>query len=396
MRNARLARPGSNAVLSRLVSWVCAILLAIPAVPVPARAADPKKTLALVRIAQARSGTDDTLRIEELLQVELEATGRVTLVGPSVLSGREGARRLPTCSDDPSCLQLFRSLPVSDLIGRVEIARFAGNTLISVTVVSTSAGTVVVKAQNTVPPGGGLVKGAERVAALVSAALGGPPVEAATAAPADTVQPPKDLRYGEVPLEVRRLGFLAGVELGVGFWNADPTRLQQGSTTGFDLTHYAPVFTAEINNNATMALNGHIGWTFMNYGAIEAAIQSSAWSGLGVPGGVVLAGVRATAYPLQAFLPERRFDIGVELGGGYAFISSSAYDMDGSYFTAGLTFEYYLTREVSLEAFYRLFTPFLTRFYVDYTTRRSEPIQNFTAYWNTLGVGVSFHVNTGL
>ena len=105
----------------------------------------------------------------------------------------------------------------------------------------------------------------------------------------------------------------------------------------------------------------------------------------------MLLGLRATAYPLQALIPDRRYDVGVEIGGGYALVGGPAYDMDGTYFTLGATGEYRINPWLSAGVFYRLFTPFLTKFFVDYATNRTEAVKGFTAYWHTFGVGATVH-----
>lgn len=186
----------------------------------------------------------------------------------------------------------------------------------------------------------------------------------------------------------KHLDFIAGLELGGGPWFLDPSRISAASSAGFDLSRYAPAFTHTIDRRWHPSLSLHGGVGFLSYLAFEAALQSSLWSG---PGGALLAGFRASGFPLQALWPTRKFDLGLELGFGYAFLAGGSYDMSGGYLAWGLTAEVPLNSWMGLTALYRLYTPFLHTFYIDYKAGRTEPTDGATAYWHTFGLGLNFH-----
>jgi hypothetical protein len=297
----------------------------------------------------------------------------------------------------------------ADLIGKLEISRARNAKTLKVTVVNRS-GYVLVQSSQTVGASGSVVDAAEALAREVAAASGGespaPPLPIETE-PRDSVVVREPLpaprpraskgrseewatqeTSAAASSESKRLDLLIGLELGVGGWSADAIGIIARASTGFDFSRYAQAFTRKLDGQWQPALNLHGGMKFLQFAAVEAAVQSSLAGG----SGAMLAGVRLSGYPLQAFLPERTFDLGIEIGGGYAFVAGAPYDMSGSYFTLGLTGVYPLNKWLSLQVFYRLFTPFLTRFYVDYKNHITEPVEGFTAYWHTVGVGLNFRL----
>ena len=188
--------------------------------------------------------------------------------------------------------------------------------------------------------------------------------------------------------EMKRLDVLIGLELGPSLWSADANKIITGASTGFDFSRYGPAFTSTIDGHFHAALNLHGGLRFLRFAAVEAAFQSS----ISGSSGALLAGGRATAYPLQALQTSRAYDLGIEVGAGYAFVMGPPYDMSGSYFSLGLTGEYPVTKWLRLQVFYRLVMSFLGQFYPDYAHHITEPVDGFTAYWNTIGVGAIFRL----
>jgi hypothetical protein len=171
----------------------------------------------------------------------------------------------------------------------------------------------------------------------------------------------------------------------------------RASPKGFDFSRYGPAFTHGLDGVWHPAINAHGGWRFFNAGAIEAAVQSGVWGndGLGA-GGAILVGGRLIGFPLQLINRNRKFELGLEAGFGYAFVGGPYYDMSGKYFSLGVTGEYPVTTWMSLQASYRLMIPSLSRFYVDYANDRSEPVDGFTAYWHTFTVGAVVRIRTRL
>jgi len=353
----------------------------LPAAAVGGTDAARPKTVALVSTSSVRG--DDSIR--ELFESALGASGQLAVVARA-----DGA----------------------DFVGRIDIVRSESGTTLTLVVLSRN-GSILLRTHRTVPPGGSLVNAAEGIARQVIAASRG------EALPADV-----DAAGDDAPLEEarpvrthgrqvtnadrrpeadergspeKRFEVVVGLELGGGPWLADPTALTNASKNNFDLSQYSVAFTNTINDQWRGDLNLHAGFKFLGFGALEAAVQSSLWGSTApTQGGAVLAGVRITGYPLEVFLPDRKFDLGVEIGGGYALLGASSYDMEGTYFTVGLTGEYRVTPWISVGIFYRLFTPFLTKFDVDYKNGISEKVQGFTAYWNTLGASATFHVPLAL
>ena len=193
--------------------------------------------------------------------------------------------------------------------------------------------------------------------------------------------------FGPDP-ETNHLDFIIGINFAGGPWAADPARLASGSSSGFDLTHYAPSFTRTLDGHWHGGLDLHAGVRFLGYCSFEAAFQNALWGG---NNGVALKGVRIAGYPLAAVLPLDRLDLGLEFGAGHAFVASGPYDMSGPYVTLGFTGEYALTRSIGVTVYYRLAVSLLTHFYVDYNNDLGEPTSVFANYWNTFGVGINLH-----
>lgn len=338
----------------------------------------PPLTMVLSRLSLAPGDK----QIEALVQAALTSTGRVKLV---------------------------RDLESAASVGELEIARSNGATTLWLTALS-RAGATLARVSQVVPPGVSLKRGAEALAIKLVAALGGarggpsaetpraesPRADTPRAAPprADSPQgdrAPKDEdwsgpRQPFIEPAPNRLEFILGAEVGLGPWAADPARLIAGSPT-YDLTGYAPAFTGGLDKHWRPGYALHGGWKFLGYGAAELALQFSNWPDSGRAN---LIGARFSGYPLKALWPKAPVELGLELGVGHAFVSSGFYDMTGSYLAYGLNVECPLNRWFGVVAYYRLYTPFLGHFHVDYQHDRSEPV-SFTAYWNTLGIGLSFH-----
>jgi hypothetical protein len=359
---------------------------------------------------------DDAAKLRELVESALYASGKFVMLGRTEATALNEAdrQRVAQCHHDMDCIGAVWVPHGADAIARLEVSWPRGHMLLTLVAKRLPSGNELARAEEPVQAGGSLVVAADGLAHSLANAAGGlppspaplPSDEKQLMAPAATRPRAKSApdRWSEkLPTtdlpspEKRRVGLMAGIEIGGGPWNASPLQIIAGSKNGFDFTHYASAFSATIDQQWHAAMDLHIGWNFLGFGAVEAALQTSGWNaGSPSSGGAVLAGVRATLLPVEFFLPDRNWDVGVELGGGYALVGASGYDMDGSYFTFGLTGEYYLTPAFSIGGFYRLFTPFLTRFFIDYATKLSEPVTGFTAYWNTLGVDATWHIPVSL
>jgi hypothetical protein len=345
------------------------------------------KTIALIRL----SFSPGDKAIEDLVKAALRDTGRL-----SPQAAMAGA----------------------DFVGRLQITRESGATDLDLAV-STRAGAPVVDAHQSVLLDHSLVNAVKALAAQVVFALDGgrgssPPSNSsadpmAQTSPDSSIRPATAGRVSErkrerdsdatVPIKEeeappddddyrRRFDIIAGAEFGFGPWSADPGKIISGSPNGFDFTNYAPAFTKSIDGQWHPALALHAGWKFLGYGAFELAYQGSRWASSGA---ATLWGVRFSAFPLSALWPAHKLDLGIELGGGYSFVAGGSYDMSGTYFTFGLTCEYPINKLIGVVAYYRLFTPFLKNFYIDYNSGFSEPVSGFTAIWNTFGIGLNFH-----
>ena len=296
-------------------------------------------------------------------------------------------------------IKVVRDAESAASVGELEISRSNGATTLWLTALS-PGGATLARVSQVVPQGVSLKRGAEALAIKLVAALGGarggPPAETPRAATPRADSPREDRAFKEddwlgprqpfIQPAPNRLEFILGAEFGIGPWAADPARLIAGSPT-YDLTSYAPAFTAGLDKQWRPGYALHGGWKFLGYGAAELALQFSSWPNSGRAN---LLGARFSGYPLKALWPKAPIELGLELGVGHAFVSSGFYDMTGTYLSFGLNAEYPLNRWFGVLAYYRLYTPFLGHFHVDYQHDRSEPV-GFTAYWNTLGIGLNFH-----
>ena len=398
-------------------------------------------TLALLALALAASAR---ARAVEVADPPPRTTVTLALVRLSFAAGDQQVEQaVEAALTGTGKLEVVRRAAGARFIGKLEIGHSRSATALELTVLA-RGGKTLVRARQSVPLGKSLEHGAEALAQQVVEAIaasragqagaesaGGTVVVAevpAAAAPEVTPAPrvapapreeppappsrspfsegnlpparepppsPRTARADDwsgqrsqptTPPTPRRLDFVLGAELGIGPWSADPARLIAGSD-GFDFTHYAPAFTNGLDKQWRPGLNLHGGWRFLGYGAVELAVQLSAWSNAGRAN---LIGVRFSGYPLKALWPKSPIDLGIEIGGGHAFVASGSYDMSGGLFTTGVTAEYPLGRWFGVVAYYRLLVPLLGRFYVDYSRDRSESV-GFTAYWNTFGIGVNFH-----
>ncbi len=184
-----------------------------------------------------------------------------------------------------------------------------------------------------------------------------------------------------------RLDFLAGFELGGGPILMDPAKFASASSNGYDLTHYGAAFAKGITGKVRPGVNLHAGVGFLEHLAFEFVVQGSRWEA----GSAWLTGGRFTGYPLQTLLPNRKVELGLEVGTGYSFVRGGAYDMSGAWLSLGVTGELPLTKWLGVTAYYRLLAPLFKTFYVDDQNGRSEPTSAVSAGWHTLGVGLNVH-----
>jgi hypothetical protein len=291
---------------------------------------------------------------------------------------------------------LVKTAPSAEYLARLEISRRAGGTELALTVSKREAG-LLVHAQQYVTAEESVIDGAQLLVAQVNAALDGKPIPAHPAPDRPVLKPlPETLRPaagkgkrfdGSDDTDDRHLDFIVGLEGAFGPMSLSTASVASGSQT-FDLTHYAPAFTQSIDGHAHGAIALHAGTKFLGLCAFEFAYQASRWSG---PGAATLWGPRLSFFPLGALWPEHKLEAGIDLGFGYSFINGGSYDMSGTYFALGLTFEYPITPSFGVVGYYRLFTPFLKNFYYDYASNLSEPTGGVTALWNTFGIGLNWH-----
>ena len=292
---------------------------------------------------------------------------------------------------------LVNTAPSADYLAKLQISRRAGGTELTLTVSKRDAG-LLVHAQQYVTAAESVIDGAQLLVAQVNAALDGKPIPAHPAPDRAVFKPlPESLgpasgkgkRFdGSDDSDDKHLDLLLGLEAAYGPWSLDSVAIASGSQTGFDLSHYGPAFAQHVDGQSHGALALHFGTKFLNVCAFEIAYQASRWSGAGA---ATLAGPRLSVFPLGVLWPEHKFDVGIDLGYGYSFIAGGSYDMTGTYFALGLTFEYPISKQFGVVGYYRLFTPFLKNFYYDESLNLSEPVSGVTALWNTFGIGLNWH-----
>lgn len=188
-------------------------------------------------------------------------------------------------------------------------------------------------------------------------------------------------------------GFVIGLEGARGSWSASADEISSGSD-GSVQRFDAALFTAPLDAQSLWGFNLHLGWNVQGYAAIEAAIQSSAWTPFdaNARGGAGFAGGRVTYFPLQHFIPKREFDVGIEAGFGYAIAGGPNYGMDGTYASIGAIVEYYPVPWFSLGIGYRYFNAMFDQFFYDYDAGDVRPIDGFSAGWGTMFVATNFHL----
>lgn len=187
-------------------------------------------------------------------------------------------------------------------------------------------------------------------------------------------------------------GFVIGLEGSGGFWKATPAEL--ASPTGVSLDD-ARTFTAPLDGKATFGANLHLGWNILGWVSIEGVVQGTGWDVMSRSerGGGGLVGGRVTYFPLGHFLPAKRdWDVGVELGGGYAMLGGPTYGMDGLYLSSAVTAEYYPTPWFSVALGYRHFFTSLDRFHYNFSRDVSADVTPFGARWGTVFLGTRFHL----
>jgi hypothetical protein len=338
---------------------------------------------------------------------ELDGSPRKTLFLILLSSGKgdEAAfRQLKSAVSSSGRVIITESAGGADLIGKLEIARTRDSQALTATVLN-RGGEILIRSVQRVRAGANPTGAIDALAWDIAAAVANdrPPERVPERAlridmPPSNRAPELEERDEEAPeLEAPRLTFVAGVELGVGPWFADSSDIVRGSTTGFDFSRYGPAFTEGLDGRLKGTLNLHGGWRFFQAAGVEAAVQSSAWGNDGRgAGGAILVGGRFIGFPLQAFYRERKFELGLEVGGGYAFLGGPYYDMSGKYLSLGISGEYPIKPWLSFQVNYRMFMSFLNKFYVDYANDVTEPVKDFTAYWHTLTAGVVFRIHSRL
>jgi TolB-like protein len=376
-----------------------------------------RKSIAILPFQAKAVSRDQAAAMEEALRTALDATGLFEVVPRERIATALHAaswKKLAQCKDTAACIARIAAQIHVDLIAKAAVVATGKTAVLSVEVIDVAAATVVTFPRRDVPVRGdssdAITAIAQQVAEAVKAAarpaVGGADEEAPPPAPVQAAPEPVAAEPAPAPVEAAPRkpprssnGFVFGIELAGGPWSASAQSIVNGAspTTAFPeqtptALGTAQAFTAPMDGNWLGGLNLHLGWNVLGYGALEAAIQSSLWSAFNANrGGAGFAGGRATLYPLQFFLPDRPFDVGVELGGGYSIAGGPTYGMDGTYFQFGITAEYYVSRGVSFEIFYRLMDALWNRFYTDFNNHESFPVSGFHALWNTLGIGVNFH-----
>ena len=205
-------------------------------------------------------------------------------------------------------------------------------------------------------------------------------------------------------------GFTIGLEGQIGSWSVDAGQIVHGSLSdpnGPLTIDEAQGFAGPLDGHWRMGPNLHLGWNVLGHVAIEGAFQTAMWDAFDSQrrGGVGLVGGRVTWYPLQLVqnyvkLPHReRYDLGLELGYGYALgggntvAGGQGFGMAGAYLAYGIDFEGYIEPWVSVELDWRYYTPYWSTFYLDFNNDVTRSITGFSASWNTFGLGVSFHLS---
>lgn len=188
-------------------------------------------------------------------------------------------------------------------------------------------------------------------------------------------------------------GFTIGLEGARGGWEADPAKIEAGSG-GQLAPGTANLFTNPIDGQTRNGLHLHFGWNILGHAAIEAAIQTSAWSPFnGDRGGAALVGGRVTWFPAEIAWPgPRQFDGGLDVGYGYSIAGGPDLGMDGTYLALGVHGEYYPVPWFSLGIGYRQYRASWDRFFLDYDNDVIVPIKDFTATWGTVDLQFTFHV----
>lgn len=112
-----------------------------------------------------------------------------------------------------------------------------------------------------------------------------------------------------------------------------------------------------------------MGYNILGHASVEAFIVGSGWD-IGVPsvGGGGLAGVAAAWHPLQIWLPERQFDVGLGLGGGYGIVGETR-AMDGGAMVLTFAGEWSPVPFFAVTAGLRRMIPFFSRYVVDWDDR---------------------------
>lgn len=188
-------------------------------------------------------------------------------------------------------------------------------------------------------------------------------------------------------------GFTLGIEGGRGEWEADPAGIVEGSEGRLDLGT-ANAFTAPLHQLTRNGFHLHFGWNILGHAAIEAALQTTTWDLFnGARGGAGFFGGRLTWFPAQIFLPpDRPYDLGLEVGGGFSIAGGPSFGMDGTYFSYGVMAEYYPVPWFSLGIGYRVLAPSWDRFFLNYDANIDVPVKDFSPSWGTATIAFNFHL----
>jgi hypothetical protein len=425
----------------------CALGASLIGVTSPARADDQPSVALLVVTPGPGVVKSEATAAETALVKELTKGGQVHVMPRAEAEAALDVghrKQLAKCRKDVTCLAEVAGVLQAELAATIEIAHVAKGTSLTLTVVAVKTSRELAHLQKTFKAKTELAPTVTAIAEEFSSAFtssaefGAPPPEpphtvsrrkAQPAAPAEEpeaeVAPTPKKRAAPAPADeeeekaiarpapaaaepapapsgpVRTSnGFVLGFEFGYGPWGVDPSKIVAGAAPGslpaegYTMQDTAAAFTNPMNNQWRPALNLHLGWNILGYGSLEGVFQMSWWDVFATSrGGTGLVGGRATIYPLQFFLPNRSFDVGIEGGGGYTIAGGPTFGMDGTYASFGVTGEYYLGRNISIGLFYRLFLPMWNRFYVDYNNHVNFAVNGFSGSWNTLGIGVNFHVS---
>jgi hypothetical protein len=148
-----------------------------------------------------------------------------------------------------------------------------------------------------------------------------------------------------------------------------------------------------------MALRLSMAYLIRGYATVELGMTGHGWNldggGLGGSGHVSLS---AHFHPLQLWIPERKYDVTVLVGGGYSIVGGgqpsddNSRGLDGGFFECGVTGRYFLTPWFSLGADLRFVIPVYKHWYVDWSDHVDFSLKTAPdAYFVSLLLVTGFH-----